>query len=141
MAVTVNFYDHFLERLGDGGFDMDTDVFHILLMDNVHVFTAANTVYADISANELATQFGYTQNAKVLAGVTWAQTGGVVTFDFTDPSWTAAGGAIGPTTDAVIISNTANLLMASIDFGAAHTAEDGADLNVVLNASGLFTIT
>lgn len=145
MAVTVNFYDHFLEILGDGTLDMDGHTFTVALMDATHVFTAANTLWSQVSANELATAGGYTSPGLDLTGVTWAQTAGVVTFDFTDPLWTATAAGIGPTTDAVIYDNTSvgtvDALVCSIDFGASHTAADGADLKLILNASGLFDIT
>jgi len=140
MAVSVNFYDHFLERMGDGGIDMDNDTFNVALMDSSHTYTAANTAWADVSANDIGTGNGYTAGGVALASVTWAQSSGTVTFDFANPSWTASGGDIGPATDAVIRSATADLLVCSIDFGASHTAADGADFILNINASGLFTI-
>jgi hypothetical protein len=141
MAVSINFYDHFLERLGDGGFDMDNDTFNIALMNSSHTFTAANTLWSQVSANEIANGNGYTTGGQALSSVTWGQTGGTVTFDAADVSWTASGGDIGPTTDAVIRETSGGLLVCSIDFDASLTAADTADLLITLNASGIFNIS
>ena len=51
-------------------------------------------VYATMSANELATGFGYTNGGGALTGVVLNQTGGVVKFTANAFVWTAAGGAI-----------------------------------------------
>jgi len=145
MAVTINFYDQFMEFVGDGGIDLDNDTFDIILMDVNHTFTQANTKKADISANEIATANGYTQGAETLASVTWTSSGATQTFDAADPTWTASGGSIAAT-DAVIYSETssspdADLLMCSIDFDGLQTAGDGTDFKITINASGIFTIS
>lgn len=140
MAVTVQWYNHFLEVLGDGSLDMDNDTFKCALLDTNHVFDATDTVWADVSANEIAAAFGYTANGVALTNVVWQQTAGVVKFDFDDPSWTAAGGSIETAYHAVIYSSTGNELLCSIGFGEGKTAEDGADLNILIPAAGLFTI-
>ena len=145
MAVTISFYDQFVEFVGDGGIDLDSDTFDIILMDATHVFTQANVNKADISANEIATAFGYTQGAKTLASVTWASAAAVQTFDAADITWTASGGSIAAT-DAVIYSETstapsADLLMCSIDFDGLQTAGDGTNFVITFNASGIFTIS
>lgn len=145
MAVSINFYDQFIEFMGDGGIDMDGDTFDIILMDTNHTFAQANTKKADISANEISTQFGYTQGAKTLASVTWANSGGTITFDAADVTWTASGGAIAAS-DGVIYSETssspdADLLMCSIDFDGNQSAGDGTTFVITFNGSGIFTIS
>lgn len=142
MAVSINFYAKFVEFFGDNTIDLDTDTFDIILMNSTHVFSSANTVKADISANEIATANGYTQGAETLASITWSETGGTTKFDAADVTWTASGGSIGPATDAVIYSETAasDELMCSIDFDGAQTAGDGTDFKVTFNAAGIFTI-
>lgn len=142
MAVTVSFYNHFLEILGDGNLDMDNDTFKVALMDTNHTFVAANTQWSQVSANEIAGANGYTAGGQALANVVWSQTGGTVKFDFDDPLWTASGGDIETAYSAVIYDDThANdLLICSIDFGEAKATEDGADLTLKVNAAGLFTI-
>lgn len=142
MAVTVNIYDHFPEILGDGTLDMDNDNFKIALMDSGHTFNAANTAWANVSANEIANGNGYTSGGVLVANVIWAQTSGVIKFAFDNPSWTASGGSIANVTDAVLYDDThaSDLLICSIDFGETKTAEDGADLTISLAAAGLITI-
>ena len=141
MTITVNVYDHFLEILGDGSIDMDTDTFKIALMDSSHVFAVANTTWADVSANEIANGNGYTTGGAALTSVTWGQVSGTVTFDFANTQWTASGGSISAT-DAVIYDDTSgtDLLICSIDFGGTETAEAGATFSINVNASGLFAI-
>ena len=145
MAVTINFYNKFIEYVGDGGIDLDNDTFDIILMNSSHVFTATNTIKANISANEIATGFGYTQGAKTLTTPTWIESSGTLTFDAADVTWTASGGSIGPATDAVIYSETStspvDALMCSIDFDGAQTAGDGTDFKITFNANGIFTIS
>ena len=149
MAVSINFYDKFVLYFGEGGIDLDGDTFDIILMNSTHAFTQANTNKADIAANEIPTNNGYTQGAEVLASVTWTESGGVATFDAADSVWTASGGSIpssGDCTDAVIYSETstspsADLLMCSIDFGQAESAGNGTNFQITYNAGGIFTIS
>lgn len=113
--------------------DFSADSFKIILMASGFTFNKdTHHAYADISASELATGYGYTQNTKVLTGVT-------VTEDDTDdrcevtwsnPTWTASGGAIGPTPGATVFDNTvttptANPILGYIDFGGDQTQADG----------------
>ena len=149
MPVSINYYDKFVLYFGEGGIDLDGDTFDIILMNSTHAFTQANTNKADIAANEIPTNNGYTQGAEVLASVTWTESGGVATFDAADSVWTASGGSIpssGDCTDAVIYSETstspsADLLMCSIDFGQAESAGNGTNFQITYNASGIFTIS
>lgn len=143
MAVTVSFYNHFLELLGDGTLDMDGHSFKIALMDTVHEFDEEDEDWADVSANEIAAGNGYTTNGQVLAGVTWAQTDGTVKFDADNPVWTASGGSIETAYAAVIYDDTTagDKLICTIDFGAGKAAEDGADLNIIFSeTNGIFQI-
>lgn len=143
MAVTINFYDEFILNIGQGDIDLDTDTFKIVLLNSSHVFTQANTTLANITANQLATANGYTQDTKALTSVTWTQSAGTATFDAADTSWTASGGSIAAD-DAAIYDDTAtapvDALMCSIDFGGTQTAGDGTNFVITYNASGIFTI-
>jgi hypothetical protein len=55
---------------------------------------AGNEVYADISANELATGFGYTAGGLTLTSVAVTLASGVVKFTSANAVWTASGGSI-----------------------------------------------
>ena len=107
-----------------------TDSFKIILMASGFVFNKdTHHGYADVSASELATGYGYTRNTKTLAGV-------AVTEDDTDDrcevtwsnvTWTASGGAIGPTPGAIIFDDTVtdDPIVGYIDFGGEQTQADG----------------
>ena len=145
MAVTINFYNHFVEYTMEGGIDIDGDTHDVILMNSSHTFSATDNAKADISANEISTANGYTQGAETLASVTWTESSGTGTFDAADSVWAASGGNIGPATDAVIYSETssspeADLLMCSIDFDGAQTAGDGTNFKLTYNGSGIFTV-
>jgi hypothetical protein len=113
--------------------DFSADSFKIILMASGFVFNKdTHHGYADVSGQELATGNGYTQNTKVLTGVS-------VTEDDTDDrgevtwanaSWTASGGPIGPTPGAMIFDDTpttpqADPVVQYIDFGGEQTQADG----------------
>ena len=113
--------------------DFANDSFKIILMQSGFTFNKdTHHAYADVSASELATGNGYTANTKTLSGV-------AVTEDDTDDrtevtwsnvTWTASGGAIGPTPGAIIFDDTvaaptADPIVGYIDFGGDQTQADG----------------
>lgn len=113
--------------------DFSVDSFKIILMQSGFVFNKdTHHGYADVSASELATGNGYTINTKTLTGVS-------VTEDDTDDrgeitwanvTWTASGGAIGPTPGAIIFDDTvaapqADPVIMYIDFGGDQSQADG----------------
>ncbi len=143
--VSINRYDQFPEYFGDNGIDLDGDTFKVELYNSSHTFAQANTARANISANALATNFGYTNPGQDLSTVTWVNSGGTITFDAVDTTWSASGGSIGPADDAVIYSDTStvpatDLLAYSIDFIGSETAGDGTDFKLTWNGSGIFTV-
>lgn len=119
--------------------DFANDSFKIILMDTGFTFNKdTHHGYADVSASELSTGNGYTQNTKILAGV-------AVTEDDTDDrcevtwdnvTWTASGGSIGPTPGAIIYDDTvttptADPIIGFIDFGGDQTQADGGVATIV----------
>jgi len=121
--------------------DFANDSFIIILMQSGFVFNKdTHHGYADVSASELATANGYTAGTKALAGV-------AVTEDDTDDrceitwanaQWTASGGAIGPTSGAIIYDDTvvaagvtiADPVVGYIDFGGDQTQADGGTATI-----------
>ena len=93
--------------------------------------------YSEVLASELATGFGYTQGAKVLAGVavTEDDANDKCAVTWTNPTWTAAGGSIGPVSGAIIFDNTHadDAIVGYIDFGGDITQADAG----VLTLSGV----
>jgi len=116
--------------LATGAIDFSSDSFKIILMQSGFTFNKdTHHQYSDVSASELGTGNGYTQNTKTLAGVS-------VTEDDTDDrtevtwsnvTWTASGGAIGPTPGAIIFDDTHadDAIVGYIDFGGDQTQADG----------------
>lgn len=110
--------------------DFATDSFKIILMNTGFVFDKdAHHYYADVSANELATGYGYTQNTKTLAGVavTEDDVNDRCSVAWSNVTWTAVGGSIGPTPGAIIFDDThaSDAIVGYIDFGGDQTQADG----------------
>lgn len=142
--TTINRYNKLGEYMGDNTMDMDADTFTLALMTASHTFTATNTVWADVSANEIASANGYTTPGQNLTTPTWVESAGTVTFDAVDVTWNATGAGI-TSTDAVLYDNTPaaplDPLMYSIDFEGSQTAGAGTDFKVTWDASGIFTLS
>lgn len=142
MAVTVNFYNNFIEDLGLQRMNLSSDTFKAMLV-NGYVFNAAHTSKSQITG-ELSTANGYTAGGLALL-TSWVFSSGVTKFDADDASWTAAGGAIGPATgiviyDDTVTSPTADRLLCYVDFGLPETAGDGTQFRIIFDANGIFTI-
>lgn len=143
MAVTVSFYNNFIEDVGRARINLGSDVFKIMLV-NGYTYNATHAAKASITG-ELSTANGYTAAGATLSNVTWAYGSSVTKFDADDVTWSASGGSIGPATGAVIYSDTsttptADRLVCYIDFGTSETAGAGTDFKITFNASGIFTI-
>jgi hypothetical protein len=141
MAVTVVVSNHAKFMQATKKIDYENDVFKAILMDSAFTFDPdAHATLADVTANQLDTEFGYTQDAKVLANVNVAEDDGnnraAVTWD--DPTWTASGGSIGPTGAIIIYDDTTpdKTVVFCGDFGVDYTITDGSSFqpqNVALD--------
>lgn len=146
MAVTINAYNRHMEFALEAAVDHDGDTFKAELYNSTHVYTATNAARSDVSANALATGFGYTNPGQNLSTVTVTESSGTITWDAADVTWTASGGSIGPADDTVIYDDTIaspviDALFFSIDHGGSQTAGDGTDFKITFNASGIFTVS
>ena len=154
MAVTIDHYDQMMFLVGvstaNKFIDLDdttAGTFKVTLHTSTYSFDATDIQFSEVT-NELATANGYTQQTEPLTSVTWLHSTGVATWDAADTvSWTASGGAIGPTSQAIIYDDTTSAtnfvdaLMINIQFGVDETANDTAVFNINFNASGIFTVT
>ena len=129
--------------------DFDTDSFKInlyLSTSNADTLAAA-TVTTNLTSitNQVATNFGYTQNTKAVT-LTVANVTGTVTIDeTTNPVWTASGGSI-VARFAVIYDDThatdCPICVCLLDTTPADvTATTGNTLTITMNASGIFTLS
>lgn len=133
MANAVS--NHAKFQIMSGNIDFDADTFKIILMDTGYTFDIdAHATYADVSASELATGNGYTQNTKTLSGVAVTEDdsndrGNVA---WSNVSWTASGGSIGPSPGAIVYDDTStdDTVIMYIDFGSDQTATDGGTFAV-----------
>lgn len=135
MAIVSTLSNHYKYQKMAGAIDHVNDTFKIILMNTTFAFDKrAHATLADISADELSTGNGYTQQNKVLSGGTLteddANDKAYRTFDHA--SWVAASGSIGPTGAAIIYDDTTSddTVVGCIDFGADFTIPDGSTFQI-----------
>lgn len=118
--------------------DFSSDTFKIALMDKDYVFNrVTHEKYADVSAYELPSLYGYTAGGQTLANIVLTQDDTLNAFimSWDNAVWTATGGDL-ESCGAIIYDDTittpdADPVLGFIDFGANLVALDG----------GAFTIT
>jgi len=121
--------------------DYSSDSFKAILMDSGFSFNKdTHHAFADVSANELATGNGYTQDTKVLTGVTVTEndTDDTCDIEWATVTWLASGGEIGPTPGMIIYDDTVTLdgdvpadpIVGYVDFGTEITQADGGSLTI-----------
>lgn len=129
------------------------NTFNLALLSSAWTPNAATqSVWGDISGNEIAAANGYSAGGVALTGVTVTKSGATVTFSYTGPTpkWTASGGSIAAWRYGVIYVNaTINTHIKPLlcyflgdDTPADVPATaDGVSLNIPANASGVFDLT
>ncbi len=85
MAASITAYDHLWKLIATGGIDLDTDTLKVALVTSSYTPSAAHTVWADVSANEVATGAGYTTGGITLATPVATNSN----IDYDDLVWTA----------------------------------------------------
>jgi len=134
--MTSGIYDRFKANLFNKVVDMEADTVIVMLLNNSHGFTTTHNVLADVSANELATAGGYTQQDKELAGKAVTQSA-TMKWDGTDVSWTSA---TFTAYHCVLYDETAaGNLICSIDFGGAKSVSAGT-FTIQWHANGIITL-
>ena len=130
-------YNRFKANLMNKVVDLESDTIKVMLLNNSHTFSAANTIIGDVSANEVSAT-GYTAGGEVIdnKSVTEAAT---TKWDADNEVWTITGSMTAY--HAVLYdTTTADNLIASIDFSGAKTATDGT-FTISWNAAGIITLT
>ncbi len=140
---TITLYPNFKLKAVDGTMDLDSHTYKIILMNSSHTFNSAHTQLSDVTANQIATANGYTQNDKALGSITLTNTAGVIKWDAADVAWTATGGSIAANFAVVYNDTTAgDLLVLSMAFdGGEQEAGSGTPFNIIWNANGILTLT
>ena len=130
------------QKLFDGTFDLDTDVFKMALFLSTSNLGSSSTTYAGVT-NEHANANGYTTGGQsVTVSLSSATVGSVttVTCDSTDVTWTASGGSITARFAAIYEVSGNVLCYCLLDSTPADvTATNGNNLPIVINALGVFT--
>ena len=148
MAVVCTLSNHYRYQLGKKAIDLSADTLKIILMNETFAFnpdthaTLANVISSPSA--ELATEFGYTQQNKELSGGTWEEDDGVNkgVRTFSNVTWTANGGSIGPTGCAIIYDDSTGVaspfvsptVVGCIDFGVDYTIPDGSNFQITAPA-------
>jgi len=142
MAVTVSFFNKFIEHVGKANINLLSDTFKIKLVNN-YTFDATDENLADIGSVEISNGNGYTTGGASLSNITWAFNTSYTKWDADDVTWTASGGTIGVADGAILYDDTASgdKLVCYIDFGQDESAGDGTDFKITFNSNGIFRIS
>jgi hypothetical protein len=127
--------NHYKHELMDGNIDYNSHAFKIMLMGTSFTFDIdAHAVWANVSASELASGYGYTTGGSslVLEALSEDDVNDRAEVVFNNISWTASGGSIGPSAGAIIIDDThaSDCIVGYIDFSGSQTATDGGSFQV-----------
>lgn len=144
-------YDLAKKYLADGTLDLDlTTNWKLALFlstSNANTLSVGTGVYGDLT-NEHANANGYTTGGATLAGITWTNSSGTITFDCADPVFTASGGSITARFAVIYKDATVNtivkplLCVSLLDTTPADvTATTGNTLTIAMNGSGIFTLS
>jgi len=135
MAVVNTPSNHFKYQLAIGNVDFASDIFKMILMNTTFAFDEdVHATLADVTSDQLATGYGYTQDTKELAGVSVSEDDGNdrAAITWNNVVWTASGGSIGSSGAAIIYDDTTadDTIVGCIDFGEDLVASDGNDFEV-----------
>jgi hypothetical protein len=133
MASTLSNKIKFL--MGTGAINFSTDSFKIILMASGFTFDKdTHHAYSSVSSSELAAGNGYSTSSKALSltSITEDDTDDRLEVVWANVTWTASGGAIGPTPGACIFDDThANdAIVGYLDFGGEQTQADGGTATI-----------
>lgn len=144
-AGTVTLYGAAKEAIAKALIDLDSDTFVVALVGSGYSPAVnTNSTWADVSANQI-TGTGYTAGGVALTGVTVTRSGGTVTFDANDVSWTSATltakyAVIAKRASASLASTDLLLAYVELETGSTVSTTNGT-LAINWNASGIFTLS
>ncbi len=135
MAIVATVSNHGKFQFASGNIDLANDSLKVILMNSTFTFDKdAHATLADVTADQLPTGSGYTQDSKVLANPVLVEddTNDKAAFTCDDPTWTAAGGNIGLAGGACIYDDTTadDTVIAGIDFGVDYLVLDGSSIQL-----------
>ncbi len=135
--AAFNKFNSFVEYLAEKAFDLQNDALKIVLTNTAPV--AANALYGDISANELANGNGYTTGGVAATVLSSGQTSGTYKLVLSDLTITASGGAVGPLRYFVLVDTTPTSPLKPMigwwDYGSSITLANGESITVDFSAT------
>lgn len=142
--AAYNKFNQFVEDLGLGVHDLDTDDLQIYL-SNTAPSASADRIKSELA--EIATGNGYTGPVS-LTGVTAAHTTGTFKLDANNVTITASGGSISTFQYAILMNNTAvsaigaDPLIAWWDYGSAIDLANGESVTITFDdTNGIFLLS
>lgn len=136
--AAFNKFNALVQTFANGAIALATDTLKVMLTNTAPV--ATNSLYADISANELASGNGYTTGGATITTTSSTQTGGVekLIISAANPTWTATG-SMGPFRYAVLYDFTASSPLKPLigwwDNGSSVTLTTGQTFTVTYDAT------
>jgi hypothetical protein len=134
--ATYNKFQDFVEKLGLGTHNLNTNTLKVYLSNEAPI--ATDTVKANIA--DISAEHGYPAGGSDITNV-WSETAGTGTLAGTDVVFTASGGSFGPFRYAVIYNDDAanDELVCWWDYGSSISVNDTETLTVDF-AAAIFTI-
>lgn len=137
-----------IEGIATGAIDLDTDTFRMALVTEDEVpGVDADITWDAASANEVSgASEGYDTHGKALTTVTVSRSGGTVTFDADDVSWTAStitakyAYIVRSADGTTLAAGDLLVAFADLDDGGGSVSTTDGTFAVNMNASGIFTL-
>ena len=140
--AAYNKINQFVQDLANKAHNLSADTFNVCLSNTATV--ATNSVYGNISANDLSTANGYTAGGTAATITSSTQTSGTEKWILQSVVFTATG-AVGPFRYATLYNATQTTplkpLIAWWDYGSSVTLADGDTFTVAFDGTnGVLTI-
>lgn len=141
--ATASKFNLFVEDICKGTLSLGTDTIKVMLTNVAPV--ATNHVYADISANDLATGNGYTNGGGTCTGTGVSNASGTESFACNAFTWTSNTGNLGPFRYVTYYDSTptTKTLICFFDYGSSITLNgvNGDTFTASPSGNVLFTLS
>jgi hypothetical protein len=145
MAVgAFTLYGAAKEGIAKATIDLDGETIRAMLLTSAYTPVVNTHALTSDLAGELPTADGYTAGGAALTGVTVTRSGGTVTFDAADVSWTASGAGLTARYLVLYADGATDRLLGYIlldDTPANVVVNAGTTLTIQWSASGIFTLS
>lgn len=133
---TFNKFNAFVQEVGDGSINLNSDTLKIMLSNVTPV--ATNTLLADLT--EITAHDGYSAGGTAVGSTAYSQSSGTGKLTGNAVVFTASGGTIGPFQYAVLYDSTPTSPLKPLigwwDYGSAVTLNAGETFTVASDTSG-----